>query len=239
MTACNLTHHAIATLQRRLAVGQSDDEVMIQFSNLVDRQMTLPKEHLYALHKRWLGPQGIFASFGAEIERLGRQAPALNELDQLKNSSRQELAERAVAFALAQSNRRGAAINPFNACQREALCCVAFDQACDYTLVERYAAYEAMRESDSDFFIKLIATTRGVVERRIVFRGLLEHFDRLLPLEQSIYPDAYREVQQAHLDREERLYGPLSLNEPLVVLLERISPVDLLNQVQGSADALL
>jgi hypothetical protein len=144
-------------------------------------------------------------------------------------------AEQAVAFALAQSNRRMAAINPFAGLRREALCVVVFDDSGTYTLVERYAAYQAVRQSDADIFIKLIATTRGVVERRIVFRGLLEHYDRLLPIEKSIYPEGYRSVQQGHLDREEALYGPLKMEDDILTLLATMSAAELLERVQPLA----
>ncbi|WP_342654767.1 hypothetical protein [Pseudomonas sp. F3-2] len=227
-----------ATSQPSAPLRSRPDHVGVaaEFNRLVDEQAALSRDQLNALHKQWFGPQGLFATFSAEVERLGRQAPALDDLTWLDNPQRLQEAERAVAFALAQSNRRGAAVNPFSGRARHDLCCVVFDETGAYTLVERYAAYEAMRQSDSDFFIKLIATTRGVVERRIVFRGLLEHFDRLLPIEKSIYPGAYREVQQAHLDREEGLYGPLTLSDSLVALLETVSPVELLKLTQRCAD---
>lgn len=209
------------------------------FQQLVDEQSRLSRDQLSELHKQWLGPHGVFATFSAEVERLGRQAPALDDLSSLGSAERMNEAERAVAFALAQSNRRRATNNPFGSRSRQDLCCVVFDESCAYTLAERYAAYEAMRQSDSDFFIKLIATTRGVTERRIVFHGLLEHYDRLLPIEKSIYPEGYREVQQTHLDREEGLYGPLILGDSLVAIFETVTPKDLLNQIQNSAEMLL
>jgi len=208
------------------------------FQRLVDEQSQLSREQLSELHKQWLGPHGVFATFSAEVERLGRQAPALDDLSSLGSPERMNQAERAVAFALAQSNRRRATNNPFGSRSRQDLCCVVLDESCAYTLAERYAAYEAMRQSDSDFFIKLIATTRGVTERRIVFHGLLEHYDRLLPIEKSIYPEAYRDVQQTHLDREEGLYGALILGDSLVAIFETVTPKELLNQIHNSPEML-
>lgn len=231
-------HSATSERPMQLRAQPDDVSVITDFQQLVVEQGALSKDHLNSLHKQWLGPQGLFATFSAEVERLGRQAPALDDLTRLDHAERLQDAERAVAFALAQSNRRIAAINPFNGRTRNDLCCVVFDESGAHTLVERYAAYEAMRQSDSDFFIKLIATTRGVVERRIVFRGLLEHFDRLLPIEKSIYPDAYRDVQKAHLEREEGLYGPLILSDSLVAILETTSPLELLQQIQTPVDSL-
>lgn len=234
MTACNSLRRT-RTTPRPLV---TDRQVKIHFKRMVNQQAALEKDHLYALHKQWFGPRGLLPTFCAEIEQLGRQAPALDDLNAIESPQRLQEAELALVFALAQSNRRGAVTNPFSGRKREALCCAVFDESGAYTLVERFAAYEAIRQGDSEFFIKLIATTRGVVERRIVFRGLLEHFDRLLPLEKSIYPAAYREVQQAHLDREEGLYGPLMLDDSVVVLLQKMSPVDLLKQVLGSTNPL-
>jgi hypothetical protein len=201
-------------------------DVSVAFQRLVEEQNTFSRKQLSELHGQWLGPHGVFAAFSAEVERLGRQAPVLDDLASLSSTARINEAEQAVAFALAQCNRRHAAINPFGGRSRQELCCVVF------------AAFEAMRQSDSDFFIKLIATTRGVTERRIVFLGLLEHYDRLLPVEKSIYPEAYREVQQTHLEREEGLYGPLVLSDSLQTLLTRMTPLELLKQIDTPTDAM-
>lgn len=239
MTAYSSIQSDRAAETRRRAQEQSDRKGSRDFQRLLDRQGAMSRDQLQAIHRQWFGPQGLFATFCAEIERMGRQAPSLDDLTRLGSARRRQQAELAVAFALAQSHRRGAAHNPFNGRKREALCCVIFDESGAYALVERYAAYEALRQGDSEFFIKLIATTRGVVERRIVFKGLLEHFDRLLPLEKSIYPGAYREVQLAHLEREEGLYGPLKLEDSLVTLLETVTPLDLLKQIQSPEDPLL
>jgi hypothetical protein len=225
-------------LKQQPIEAHHSSDVSAAFQQLVDEQSQLSRDQLSELHKQWLGPHGVFATFSAEVERLGRQAPALDELCSLGSAERTNEAERAVAFALAQSNRRRAANNPFGSRSRQDLCCVVFNETGAYTLAERYAAYEAMRQSDSDFFIKLIATTRGVTERRVVFRGLLEHYDRLLPIEKSIYPEAYRDVQQTHLDREEGLYGPLILGDSLAAIFETVTPKELLNQIHNSAEML-
>lgn len=222
-----------------LAFLDHEDSEMDRFHELVLQQAAYSKEDLHTIHRQWLGPRGVFAVFGEEIEQLGRQAPALDDLKKLATPERLQEAELAVAFVLAQSHRRVPALNPFMGRRREALCAVVFDDSGRYTLVERYAAYQAVRQTDADIFIKLIATTRGVVERRIVFRGLLEHYDRLLPIEKSIYPDGYRSVQQAHLDREESLYGPLPLKDDILALLGTLSAVELLEQVQRQAEGAL
>jgi hypothetical protein len=240
MTTCNPFHGAPTRSRSQPRFGlRDDDEVMAEFKRLVEQQSVMCPDALCELHKQWLGPRGIFASFDKEIEQLGRQAPSLLELDLIEDDLRLQQAEPALAFVLAQSNRRGAVKNPFLGLRRERLCCLAFDESAGLTLVERYAAYEALRQCDSAYFIKLIATTRGVSERRIVFRGLLDHYDCLMPLERCIYPATYRDSQQAHLDREEVVHGPLAFDESVMKLLEKMTPLNLLKLIQPIPDPLL
>ncbi|MFK3797890.1 MULTISPECIES: hypothetical protein [unclassified Pseudomonas] len=222
----------------QLDFEDDEDPVIVIFHDLVHEQASYGSANLIELHRRWMGPRGLFATLCTEIEQLGRQAPGLQDVQSLACPERMEAAEKAVAFALAKSNRRVITPNPMKELSREALCCIAFGERSDYTLVERYTAYEAIRDFDSAFFIKLIATTRGVSERRIVFRGLLEHYDRLMPLEKCIFPVGYRAVQAAHLEREEALNGEWMFEDDVVTLLEKLTPLELLRQVMASADPL-
>jgi len=201
------------------------------FNKLAARQATLSNAQLSDQQGQLLGPRGLLMNFGRQIARLGRQAPLLEDVLELEDGARMELAERSVRFVLGQLDRCTACDNPFSGNTRELLCCVVFDERAPYTLAERYAASEALRQQDARFFFKLIATTVNTVERRFVFQGLLEHFDRLLPIEQSIYPPDYRQVQQSHLDREETLYGKLELDKPISQLLEEHSPEWLLKNM--------
>ncbi|HEX8540826.1 MAG TPA: hypothetical protein VF671_03895 [Pseudomonas sp.] len=201
------------------------------FHKLAARQASLSKAQLSDQQAQLLGPQGLLMNFGRQIARLGRQAPLLEDVLELEDGESMELAEQSVRFVLGQHDRCAACDNPFSGNTRELLCCVVFDDGAPYTLAERYAASEALRQQDAQFFFRLIATTVNTVERRFVFQGLLEHFDRLLPIEQSIYPPDYRQVQQKHLDREETLYGKLELDKPVSKLLQEHSPEWLLENI--------
>lgn len=220
-------------LLNALSAHRVDADIQGKFLCLAEQQSALSIDRLYQRQSELFGPDGVFASFSTQVTREGRQAPVFEDVSKIKGLQRMKHVERAVDFALSRHHRCGAVANPFRHQSREYLCCAVYDDTEAFTLVERYAAYEAIRQLDSDFFIKLIATTRGVVERRIVFLGLLEHFDRLLPIEQSIYPGNYRAVQQSHLDREEAIYGALELNKPLSELLGEIPPMMLLEKIQG------
>jgi hypothetical protein len=190
------------------------------FERVAQRQAACSTDQLCARQAALLGPQGLLSVFSRQVAVQGRQAPALGDLPEIDDPQRQRLAEQAVSFVLAHHRRRAAVGNPFVGLSRQSLCCMLFDDEVHYTLAERFAVSEALRQRDSRYFSTLIATTRDTVERRLVFTGLLEHFDSLLPIEQSIYPEGYRQAQQQHLDREEALYGKLRLERPVGQLLE-------------------
>ena len=200
------------------------DETLEQFRQLSARQAMQTVEQLCELQSRLMGPVGLFSRLTRQLGEQGRQAPVLADLASLdENCERHAQAEQALQFALGLHWRREPTDNPYAGLQREFLCCVVFDEHTPYTLVERYAASAALRQNDCEYFARLIATTRDTVERRIVFLGLLEHFDGLLPVERSIYPVNYRAAQQSYLDNEERTYGKLVLEHPVKELLARHS----------------
>jgi hypothetical protein len=209
----------------------SPEAAQLWFARVAQRQAACSIDQLCARQAALLGPQGLLSVFSRQVAAQGRQAPALRDLLELNDPQRQRLAEQAVDFVLAHHNRRAAVDNPYQGLSRQLLCCMLFDDEVHYTLAERFAVSEALRQRDSHHFSRLIATTRDTVERRLVFTGLLEHFDSLLPIEQSIYPEGYRQAQQRHLDREEAVYGKLKLDRPVGQLLEEHSAQWLLDHL--------
>lgn len=207
------------------------DETGRRYQRLAGRQAILSRPQLCEQQAILLGPGGIFSKFSRQVADQGRQAPALNDLPELENPLREQQAQRAVDFMLGLHHRRKPAENPFHGLSRQALCVLVFDDFAPHTLAERFAACEAMRQVDSVYFARLIATTRHTVERRLVFTGLLEHFDALLPIEQSIYPLDYRRAQQSHLEQEEKLYGRLELDTRVSELLDKHGPQWLLDNL--------
>ncbi|MEE5052178.1 hypothetical protein V2J84_00715 [Pseudomonas alliivorans] len=220
MTVCLVRQDSLSDQSSRQDPHRTDTNWMTDFQQLAARQSVLSRAVLVQQQAALLGPAGQLARFSRLVRGQARQAPVFQDLERLQDRKRKSLAEQAMLFALGAFGRRPPADNPFCRMAREYLCCVIFDDTGLYTLVERYAAAEALKYGDSQYFAKLIATTRNTVERRIVFHGLLEHFDRLLPIEKSIYPLDYRSAQQAHLDHEESLYGKLELKQPISVIFE-------------------
>jgi hypothetical protein len=205
-----------------------DECLPMDCSQLAARQARLSKPELQDLQGRIVGPRGILAAFSIQVAEQGRQAPYLQILPESTDPTRLMLAEKALEFALGCQQRRASGENPFADLPRASLCCIVYDDLGPYNLAERYAASEELRTFDGQFFARLIATTHETVERRVVFKGLLEHFDALLPVEQSIYPEGYRDVQQRYLEREERLYGTLTLDKPLSEIFAEQTPESLL-----------
>ncbi|MBP0943634.1 hypothetical protein V2K16_26490 [Pseudomonas alliivorans] len=231
MTVCLVRQDSLSDQSSRQDPHRTDTNWMTDFQQLAARQSVLSRAVLVQQQAALLGPAGQLARFSRLVREQARQAPVFQDLERLKDRKRKSLAEQAMLFALGAFGRRPPADNPFCRMAREYLCCVIFDDTGLYTLVERYAAAEALKYGDSQYFAKLIATTRNTVERRIVFHGLLEHFDRLLPIEKSIYPLDYRSAQQAHLDHEESLYGKLELKQPISVIFETREPQWLLDHL--------
>ncbi|MEE4571750.1 hypothetical protein V2L07_02980 [Pseudomonas alliivorans] len=231
MTVCLVRQDSLSDQSSRQDPHRTDTNWMTDFQQLAARQSVLSRAVLVQQQAALLGPAGQLARFSRLVREQARQAPVFQDLERLQDRKRKSLAEQAMLFALGAFGRRPPADNPFCRMAREYLCCVIFDDTGLYTLVESYAAAEALKYGDSQYFAKLIATTRNTVERRIVFHGLLEHFDRLLPIEKSIYPLDYRSAQQAHLDHEESLYGKLELKQPISVIFETREPQWLLDHL--------
>ncbi|MDB6047329.1 MAG: hypothetical protein JWR17_75 [Pseudomonas sp.] len=231
VTVYNFTGDVIAADPQQTNPVTLGESLPLNCSQLAAQQALLSKKELLKLHTDLVGPSGLFARFSIQVAEQGRQAPSLQLSPDTEHAMSLMLTDQAIEYALARHHRRSYAENPFAGFPRSALCCVVYDESPRTNLAERYAANEELRALDSRYFIKLIATTHNTVERRLVFRGLLEHFDALMPIEQSIYQDGYRDVQQAYLEREEKLYGVLTLTRPLSELFAEHTPESLLARV--------
>jgi hypothetical protein len=211
-----------------------DERLPLDCTGLAAQQARLTKDELRDLQARVAGPRGVLVEFSTQVARQGRQAPQVVQLLEDCDPRHMALTEGALRYVLARHHRRSFARNPLVGLPRATLSCVVYDESAPFNLAERYAASEALHALDSRYFVQLIATTYNTVERRLVFQGLLEHFDALLPVEQSIYLDGYREAQQGYLDREELLYGHLDLGKPLSLILAEQTPASLLASLELS-----
>jgi hypothetical protein len=136
--------------------------------------------------------------------------PALQDVPDGSDPDRIDLAKRAVAYnASIRSSPPGQAPNPFAGVDREQLTSIIYDDSGTYTVSERYAAWGEQQRQDYISLSNLFARTTNGGDNRLVYKGLLDHFDALSPIERSIYPGDYRDKLVQFLQTQEAQYGTL------------------------------
>ena len=94
---------------------------------------------------------------------------------------------------------------------RNDLSAMVYDDTNTYSEAERYAAYVELSKQDYEYFSQLSARTANNDDNRELFKGILEYFDELPPVEKAAYPEGHRETMQNLLDKEIEHWGPLTL----------------------------
>jgi hypothetical protein len=141
--------------------------------------------------------------------------PAQQDLPDSSDPARIDLAKRAVAYnASIRSSPPGQAPNPFAGVDRERLTSIIYDDSGTYTVSERYAACEEQQRQDYNSLSKLFAGVSNGGDNRLVYKGLLDYFDALSPIERSIYPDDYRDKLAHLLQAQEAQFGTLDASAP-------------------------
>lgn len=141
--------------------------------------------------------------------------PALQDMPEGNGPGRIDLAKRAVAYyASIRSSPPGQAPNPFAGVDREQLTSVIYDDSGTYTVSERYAAWAEQQRQDYISLSRLFAGITNGGDNRLVYKGLLDHFDALSPIERSIYPDDYRDQLVHLLEAQEAQFGKLEASAP-------------------------
>jgi hypothetical protein len=140
---------------------------------------------------------------------------ALQGMPDGDDPGRIELAKRAAAYvASIRSSPPGQAPNPFAGVDREQLTSVIYDDSGTYTVSERYAAWAEQQRQDYTSLSKLFAGVTNGGDNRLVYKGLLDYFDALSPIERSIYPDDYRDKLADLLEAQEVQFGTLDASAP-------------------------
>ncbi|WP_145964328.1 hypothetical protein [Chromobacterium phragmitis] len=120
--------------------------------------------------------------------------------------ARQKLAADANAFLEADGKNSQHALNPFAGLSREELDAVASDDSGRYTVNERRAAYLEAYDKEQAWRRQVMAAGQAEREatgsRRHFYEEILNHYQALPPLEQSLYPASYSQKLQAHIQRE-------------------------------------
>jgi len=142
---------------------------------------------------------------------------ALQGMPEGNDPDQSELAQRAAAYvASVRSSPTGQAQvpNPFAGVDRKQLTSIIYDDSGRYTISERYAAWSEQQRQDYNSLSKLFAGVTNGGDNRQVYKGLLDYFDALSPIERSVYPDDYRDKLVHLLEAQETQYGKLEASAP-------------------------
>lgn len=101
--------------------------------------------------------------------------------------------------------------NPFAGMARNSLSAVTYDDSGAYTTAERFAAWAELRAQDEAYFSKLATKITNGDDRREFYKGVLDHFDDLPPVEKSAYPNGYRDTNERLYQEQLEKWGPLAL----------------------------
>lgn len=204
------------TVNGGVSVGQSSGETLsisgqakalYNLSSAAERQATMSSSELNRLYAK--GQRDIY-DFGHLIaSRNYNEEDLLPDTD---DSERLAVARQALDFAIGLSYippKHNP--NPFAGMARSDLSAIVYDDTNTYSEVERYAAYGELSKQDYEYFSALFAKTQHSDDRRELYKGILEYFDALPPVEKAAYPEGHRETVQGLLDKQVERWGPLAM----------------------------
>jgi len=143
-----------------------------------------------------------------QMNTLGKNAPALSELPATNDPNRLAQARQAADFLYASHTLGSTSGSPYSDLSRDTLSDIIYDESGEYTDVERYAALRTRNDQDEAFKVQL-GQLIFQPDQRLLYKGILEYYDALSPIEQVVYPDNHRETWQNLLDNEELRFGKL------------------------------
>lgn len=199
------------------SVTLSDEAQTLLKQEQTANKPELSKAELRALYHRVEGPNPWSNKLNREMNELGKSAPSLMEMPPTLDPERLALAKQAAKFVYS-FHTRGPAETPYKGLSREALNEIIYDESGEHTSVERRAAQLTRNSNDQVFFIGL----GNQPDQRVFFKGAVDYFDALSPVEQSIYPEGHRETWQRLLEQEEAQSGKLrSGTNPLELMMNQ------------------
>ncbi len=186
----------------------SSAKELYNLSSAAERQASMTPSELRQLYNKT--QLHDIPNFGQLISSRNYNAEDL--LPQTDNPERIAKAQQAIDFAIGLSYLPPKhKPNPFAGMARSDLSAMVYDDTNTYSDAERYAAYGEMKKQDQAYFSQLSARTANNNDNRELFKGILEYFDALPPVEKSAYPEGHRDTMQGLLDKEVERWGPLAL----------------------------
>ncbi len=203
-------------------------------SNAVERQEAMPQSQLNGLRT---STDSLLYSFSQSISTGSYNREEL--LPKTDDPSRLELGQKALDYAIARhQSPPGKASNPFAGMARNDLSAVTYDDSGTYTTAERYAAWSELKKQDEAYFSKLFTKITNGGDNREVFKGILDYFDNLPPVEKTAYPSGYRDSIESLYQQQLDQWGPLALIKQSAEQDAEKTSESIFTQGQSSAEML-
>ena len=101
--------------------------------------------------------------------------------------------------------------NPFGGMARNDLSVIVYGDNDAYTEAERYAAYAELSKQDETYFSQLYAKVTNGGDNRQIFKGIMDYFDELPPVEKAAYREGFRDSINSLSQEQTAQWGPLAL----------------------------
>ena len=149
-------------------------------------------------------------NFGQLI--AGRNYNKEDLLPKTDDSERSKLGQESLNYAIGLSQIPTKNVpNPFSGMARNDLSAIVYSDNGSYTDAERYAAYGELSKQDEAYFSQLYAKVTNGGDNRDIFKGIMDYFDELPPVEKSAYREGFRESIDSLYQEQTEQWGPLVL----------------------------
>ena len=133
-------------------------------------------------------------------------------LPKTDDSERSALGQQSLNYAIGHSQIPTKNFpNPFGGMARNDLSAIVYGDNDTYTEAERYAAYAELSKQDETYFSQLYAKVTNGGDNREIFKGIMDYFDELPPVEKSAYREGFRDSIDSLYQEQTKQWGPLTL----------------------------
>lgn len=189
-----------------VSISSSAQALYVQ-SSATERQASMSQSQLNSLRTK---TDTTLYNFSQSISTGSYNKEEL--LPKTDDPARLALGQKALDYAIsAHQSPPGNVSNPFAGMDRNALSAVTYDDSGTYTTAERYAAWAELREQDEAYFSQLFTKITNGGDNRELFKGILDYFDDLPPVEKTAYPSGYRDSIDSLYQEQLDQWGPLAL----------------------------
>jgi hypothetical protein len=116
--------------------------------------------------------------------------------------------------------------NPYSGLSREVLSSILYDESGAHSTSEKYAAFAEQSKQDYEYFSMLGASATASGDHRQFYQGVVNFYDALSPVEQSVYPLDFKQQVSGFLKQQETLFGVLYESSESQPMAEDVASVE-------------